>query len=225
MRRLSEWTRTEGFAFAAATAVLALISGLGAFVAGRVWIDRYISEHERSGPVSTLPEPSGKTAGGGPTPGNLSPRVVIREREPTEAERRALAEENSQPAARETAAPSPSEEAAAQPAGGAGISGDSRNDTEVGDTAKPTASEVQPSPRSGGSWTATAGSYREPRNAEQVAEALRAQGFDVEIEPVTVRGQTFYRVRAGTFAAKAEAEDAARKIQAAGYPSQVLAEP
>lgn len=225
MRRLSEWTRTEGFAFAAATAVLALASGLGAFVAGRVWIDRYISEHERSGPVSTLPEPSGGSAGGGPTPAKLSPRVVIREREPTEAERRTLAEENSQPVPEETAAPSPSEEAAAQPAGAAGVSGDSRNDTEAGDTASPASSDVQPSPRGASSWTATAGSYREPRNAEQVAETLGAQGFDVEIEPVTVRGQTFYRVRAGTFGAKAEAEDAARRIQAAGYPSQVIAEP
>ncbi|MCX7600182.1 MAG: SPOR domain-containing protein [Armatimonadetes bacterium] len=228
MRRLAEWIHTEGFTFAAATAVLALVSGLGGFWAGRVWIDRYITEHERSGAVSTLPQPSQVSVGGAVTPADLSPRVVIREREPTEAERRAVLGGTGQSLSDQTGTTSPAGEAAEQSGDSAEASPEMPNTPEASQSAGTVGtapSGVEQGQASGDSWAATAGSYREPRNAEQVAATLREQGFDVEIQPVTVRGETFYRVRVGAFASKAEAEAAARRIEAAGYPSQVVAEP
>lgn len=224
MRRLAEWTKSEGFTFAATTAVLALLVGVAAFAAGRLWIGRYMAEHERSAPARTLPQPS-ELSPGSPTPANLSPRVIIREREPTEAERRALAAETGQALPEQTdttSSETPAEETSASP----GTSPGTPESAGASEGTGPSASGTQPSPASGagGSWTATAGSYRERRNAEQVVAALQEQGFDADIQTINVRGQTFYRVRAGTFSSKADAETAARKVEAAGYPAQVLSE-
>jgi len=224
MRRLAEWTKTEGFAFAATTAILALLIGLGAFFAGRLWIGRYIAEHERTAPTQTLPQPS-EAAATQPTPATLSPRVVIREREPTEAERRAIAEETGQPPAEQTETGSAEGTVPEVPASSAAAP-EASPSAGASETVRSGASADASSPSSGsaGSWTATAGSYRDRRNAEQVVANLQAQGLEADIQAVTVRGQTFYRVRAGTFASKGDAEAAARKVEAAGYPSQVLGE-
>ncbi|MCD6351049.1 MAG: SPOR domain-containing protein, partial [Armatimonadetes bacterium] len=71
-------------------------------------------------------------------------------------------------------------------------------------------------------WQVTAGSYRDERNAQQVVQSLQAQGLSAHVEEVQVRGQTFNRVIAGAYSSRDEAKTTADKVQAAGYPSQVL---
>ncbi len=231
MGRLAEWRHSESFAFAVTTVVLATVIGVSAFLVGRGWIGRYLAEREEDTPAAALPE-SPEEPGPGVAPGPMSPRVVIREREPTEAEKRELAIESGQPlpdpsapevgAAAEDAGqpllPGPEEEAGASEAGGP------RGEPSAGEpvrSASPDAGTPSPA-RPAASWTATAGSYRDRRNAEQVAASLADQGLDADIERVTVRGQTFYRVRAGRYSSKSDAEAAGRKVEAAGYPSSVV---
>jgi rare lipoprotein A len=66
-----------------------------------------------------------------------------------------------------------------------------------------------------------AGAYTDQDNAARVQRALAARYAQVWITVAREGAQTFYRVRLGAFANRAEAERAARQVQALGYAASV----
>jgi cell division protein FtsN len=237
MRRLSDWRHTESFLFVVTTAALALVVGTAAFFVGRGWIGRYMAQQEQQAPKASIPASPANAEGGQQptTPGTMSPRVVIREREPSEAEKQALVSETGeQPTGSATASAegaSPVPEGENQPMAPTGPSTSAPDKPPAApapgaDTTGATGSGSRPPlTGSGGGvtfWAATAGSYRDRSNADRVVSSLKDQGLDADVEQTTVRGRTFYRVRAGRFSSRDDAEAAGRKVQGAGYPSTVV---
>lgn len=55
-------------------------------------------------------------------------------------------------------------------------------------------------------WVVQVGSFSQQDNASGVAAKLRAAGFDTVVEPVTLEGQTLYRVQVGPVIEEAGAE-------------------
>lgn len=226
MRSLSRLFSREAIVFWLATLLICGIVGTAGYVAGRDWIGKYLAQRQSN---QSSPELQARELASGQTV-SMAPIVVIREREPTEAELRELGLET--PETSEAQQPpveegqiEPSEEAASEAeegpaevgaaeAEGSGAEGEAVAAEEAGEEAGPPSAQ----------WIATAGSYRDRRNAEQVAESLAQQGIDVDIEVVEVQGKKFNRVRASGFATREQAEEISRRIQAAGYPSQVMRE-
>jgi len=85
--------------------------------------------------------------------------------------------------------------------------------------------DERPSPASAASsgYTLQFGAFSERENAIRLADELRRAVNDVRLERVEHEGGTLYRVRAGRFASKREAERAAGRIQKEiGYFSKPL---
>jgi rare lipoprotein A len=70
-----------------------------------------------------------------------------------------------------------------------------------------------------------AGAYTDQRNAAYVHRSLATQYPQVWITVAREGSQTFYRVRLGSFSSRAEAEHAARQVQALGYAASVYPMP
>lgn len=70
-----------------------------------------------------------------------------------------------------------------------------------------------PSPPPGGSWVTQVASFGATDPAERLANKLRADGFPAFVEAAEVRGRTFYRVRVGPAANRAEAEGTAARLR------------
>jgi peptidoglycan lytic transglycosylase len=68
----------------------------------------------------------------------------------------------------------------------------------------------------GGLYAIQAGSFKVQANAVRAESSLGAIGR-VEVDPVDVQGQTYYRVRVGPFSDRGEAEAALSKVTGAGY--------
>jgi rare lipoprotein A len=66
-----------------------------------------------------------------------------------------------------------------------------------------------------------AGAYTDQRNATRAQRVLARQYPQVWITAAREGTQTFYRVRLGSFTSRAEAERAARQVQALGYAASV----
>jgi rare lipoprotein A len=66
-----------------------------------------------------------------------------------------------------------------------------------------------------------AGAYTDQRNAAHVHRTLATQYPQAWITVAREGSQTFYRVRVGLFSNRAEAERAARQVQALGYAASV----
>ena len=85
--------------------------------------------------------------------------------------------------------------------------------------------DEEPSGRSSitSGYTLQFGAFSERENAIRLADGLRGIVPDVRLERVEREGRTLYRVRAGSFASKAEAEHASGRIQKeTGYFSKPL---
>ncbi len=218
---LSRWISREAAIFWSITVLVCAIVGVVSFVAGRDWVGRYLAEQQtgRSSTNLSVSEPDSSQRAI-----RMAPIVVIREREPTEAELRELSVSVSEEAEGSEQSEEPQPEEA---------SGEAERTESVvpGEATSPEAAasseEVSPSEEASaeqGQWIATAGSYKDRRNAEEVVSSLNSQGLRAEIAEVTVRGEKYNRVKVGGFASRDEAEAAAEKIRAAGYPSQVMRE-
>jgi rare lipoprotein A len=72
-----------------------------------------------------------------------------------------------------------------------------------------------------------AGAYTDHSNAVRAQRTLAARYSQVWIAITQEGAQTFYRVRLGTFPSRADAEQAARQVQALGYTTSIflLSEP
>lgn len=62
-------------------------------------------------------------------------------------------------------------------------------------------------------WTVQVNATTDPRQAQELARSLRARGYDAYTIQAPVRGQTWYRVRVGRFAAREEAERLERRLR------------
>lgn len=79
----------------------------------------------------------------------------------------------------------------------------------------PSAAPAPPpaAPSSGQGWMVQAGSFAAQRNAEQLRDRLRAQGFAAVVQPITLDGQTLYRVRVGPQASRGESEQTLERLE------------
>jgi cell division protein FtsN len=229
MSRIREYLSSEAVRFAAITVCACLLVGILSYFAGRNWVGKYLAQQQAEREKLELQTPVLEAKA---SPTSLGPMVVIREREPTEAERRELGIEQEQ-VSQESSAPQrlgEGEQAAEEADEQAGKpSEESATESPPAEPAR--AEKVPPSPPpreaspTASGWITTAGSYRDSRNAQQVVTNLAAQGVQAGVQVVNVRGQTYHRVLLGPYTTKAEAEAAAETVRAAGYPSQVMREP
>jgi cell division protein FtsN len=69
-----------------------------------------------------------------------------------------------------------------------------------------------------------AGSYPDPRAADEAKARLALSGFSAHIQPVTINGKTWHRVRVGPYATASELEVAKRSLADNGIKAIALKE-
>ena len=69
-----------------------------------------------------------------------------------------------------------------------------------------------------------AGSYPDPRAADEAKAKLALSGFSAHIQPVTINGKTWHRVRVGPYASASELEAAKRSLADNGIKAIALKE-
>ena len=69
-----------------------------------------------------------------------------------------------------------------------------------------------------------AGSYPDPRAADEAKAKLALSGFIAHIQPVTINGKTWHRVRVGPYATASELEAAKRSLADNGIKAIALKE-
>lgn len=96
-----------------------------------------------------------------------------------------------------------------------------RPDTNTHGTPKAAAVKVSPDrsakASSDNAFYVQVGSYHVQNNARNVEDGLKKAGYAVKIDPVSVSGHRFYRVRVGPFSDKGTARAARKRIAASGY--------
>lgn len=75
---------------------------------------------------------------------------------------------------------------------------------------------------SGGRYILQAGSSRNGVDAERLRASLALQGMVAQVQPVTLNGETWHRIRVGPFASLAEADVAQRQLRAAKINTMLL---
>ncbi|MDX1496738.1 MAG: SPOR domain-containing protein [Salinisphaeraceae bacterium] len=80
---------------------------------------------------------------------------------------------------------------------------------------KPPEPIVEDTPKAmpSGGWMVQVGSYSKQENAESIRKQLAAKGYRVYVSTAQVNGTTYHRVRVGPYQAKAEAGNAASKLE------------
>ena len=71
-------------------------------------------------------------------------------------------------------------------------------------------------------FTIQVGSYRDETNAEKYAAEIRSQGFDVQVVEAFIKGNTYYRVWAGKFATREDADTFSLKLSTLGIKGNVV---
>ncbi len=231
MNRIKQWLSGETATFWGIVVALCLLAGLLSYLIGRDWVGKYLAQQQEARASSEL-RAAAATSSASVSNISLGPTVIIREREPTEAEKRELgmAGTENPEAAADSGQTGPGEEPPAAEPEATPDEGDEPSTATEGpaEDREPAATPSEPAPAARAathSWVTTAGSYRDRRNAEQVAQSLAAQGIRAEVQAVEVRGETYHRVRVGPYDSRSAAERASDEVRAAGYPSQVLREP
>jgi cell division protein FtsN len=69
-------------------------------------------------------------------------------------------------------------------------------------------------PAAAPSWTVQVGVFKTRQQADTVQRDLRAAGFEASVTPTAAEGEARFRVRVGSFAAKAEAQRVADRVRA-----------
>ena len=82
-----------------------------------------------------------------------------------------------------------------------------------------------PEPSSGRRWAVQLIAYDKREQAQRMAEDLRSNNIAAFVMPVQGKNGTLYRVRVGPFTARAEAEDALRKLKAVSSGAAIVAQP
>jgi cell division protein FtsN len=79
-----------------------------------------------------------------------------------------------------------------------------------------------PPPAGGGRYILQAGSSRNAADAERLRASLALQGMAAQVQPVTVNGETWHRIRVGPFASRPEADAAQRQLHGARINTMLL---
>jgi cell division protein FtsN len=79
-------------------------------------------------------------------------------------------------------------------------------------------------PAAGGRYLLQAGSYPEPKAADEAKAKLALAGFSAQVQPVTINGKTWHRVRVGPYASASELESAKRALADNGISAIALKE-
>lgn len=75
-----------------------------------------------------------------------------------------------------------------------------------------TKEKTEPRPERSGAWILQASSSPRETDAQALAKRLRAKGYKTNVEPVVIKGKTWFRVYVGPYATPAGARDAAKKL-------------
>jgi len=81
-----------------------------------------------------------------------------------------------------------------------------------------------PAPGAGGRYVLQTGSYPEPKAADEAKAKLALAGFVAQVQPVTINGKTWHRVRVGPYASASELEAAKRSLSENGINAIALKE-
>lgn len=88
--------------------------------------------------------------------------------------------------------------------------------------ALPPAQPLPPPATTGGRYILQAGSSRNAADAERLRASLALQGMSAQVQPVTVNGETWHRIRVGPFSSRAEADVAQRQLHGARINTMLL---
>lgn len=88
--------------------------------------------------------------------------------------------------------------------------------------ALPPAQPLPPTASAGGRYILQAGSSRNPADAERLRASLALQGMSAQVQPVSVNGETWHRIRVGPFASRTEADAAQRQLHGARINTMLL---
>lgn len=86
----------------------------------------------------------------------------------------------------------------------------------------PPAEPLAPPPTGGGRYILQAGSSRSATDAERLRASLALQGMTAQVQPVTLNGETWHRIRVGPFSSRAEADAAQRQLHGARINTMLL---
>jgi cell division protein FtsN len=75
-----------------------------------------------------------------------------------------------------------------------------------------------------GRYVLQTGSYPEPKAADEAKAKLALAGFVAQVQPVTINGKTWHRVRVGPYASASELEAAKRALTDSGISAIALKE-
>jgi cell division protein FtsN len=89
-------------------------------------------------------------------------------------------------------------------------------------TTTTTTTPVAPTP--GSRYILQAGSYPDPKGAEEIKAKLALLGFVAQVQPVTVNGRAWHRVRLGPYASASDLEAAKRTLAENGINAIALKE-
>ena len=96
------------------------------------------------------------------------------------------------------------------------------NNAAPASTQAPATSTAQPP--AGNGYLLQIGSFPNSADADSMKAKLALQGFSVSVQPVTINGQTWNRVRLGPFHSATELEAAKQRLAAAGFNAIALKE-
>jgi cell division protein FtsN len=86
------------------------------------------------------------------------------------------------------------------------------------------AGDAATAPATAARYVLQAGSYPDPRAADEAKAKLALSGFVARVQPVTINGKTWHRVRVGPYATASELENAKRSLADNGIKAIALKE-
>jgi cell division protein FtsN len=90
--------------------------------------------------------------------------------------------------------------------------------------ANPPAAGIAPTPTTTGRYVLQTGSYPEPKAADEAKAKLALAGFVAQVQPVTINGKTWHRVRLGPYPSASELEATKRSLSENGINAIALKE-
>lgn len=87
-----------------------------------------------------------------------------------------------------------------------------------------TTTPTTPAAASAGRYVLQAGSYPDPKAADEAKAKLALAGFVAQIQPVTINGRTWHRVRLGPYASASDLEAAKKSLSDNGINAIALKE-
>ncbi|HLW73605.1 MAG TPA: SPOR domain-containing protein [Gammaproteobacteria bacterium] len=102
--------------------------------------------------------------------------------------------------------------AAAAPAAGTRIATAAMPVTSPVPAVHPIQRPAAPAAQPEGKWLVQAGSYSSESNADKVVKTLEQHGFRASVSRILKSGHSYYRVRVGPYAARADADKAAAAV-------------